>query len=262
MKLKANSIKDLFIHLAIIIGVASVLILGFFYVYLPITTNHGESITVPDLYGVEMSELEEFLLDRDLRYEITPDSGYSAEFSPFAVLTQTPAAGQKVKENRKIYLSINAKNPPTVKMPNLVDGSLKNAQMVLDSYGLILGEIEYEAHEFQNAVLGQNLAGKAIEAGTYISKGSAVDLVIGNGLGRAFAMPELLDLSQEEAEFLIKGSGLRLGTVHTRKAEDKATGTVVHQYPAVGNSVRTGSRIDIWIVAAKSDEDLTAPTEQ
>jgi beta-lactam-binding protein with PASTA domain len=217
---------------------------------------------VPDLYGVEMSELEEFLLDRDLRYEITPDSGYSAEFAPFAVLTQIPAAGQKVKENRKIYLSINAKNPPTVKMPNLVDGSLKTAQMVLDSYGLVLGEIAYEAHEFQNAVLGQNIAGEPIEAGTYISKGSAVDLVIGNGLGSAFAMPELLALSQEEAEFLIKGSGLRLGTVHTRKAEDEVAGTVVHQYPAVGNSVRTGSRIDIWIVAAKNYDDLIAPIEQ
>lgn len=262
MKLKANSPKDLLIHFGILVVVAAVLILGFFYIYLPVKTKHGESITVPDLYGVEMEELDEFLIKRDLRYEITPDSGYSADFPPFTVLTQTPAAGDKVKENRKIYLSVNAKNPPTVKMPKLVDGSLQNAQMVLDSYGLILGEISYEAHEFQNAVLKQLSEGKEIEAGADIAKGSAVDLIIGNGLGRAFPMPELLELSQEDAEFLIKGSGLRLGTVHTRKVDDKPAGLVVQQYPALGASVRTGARIDIWVVEEKSEDDLIAPTEQ
>ena len=262
MKLSASSVKDIFIHLGIIIGIGAILILGFFYIYLPVKTNHGESITVPDLYGVQLEELDEFLTDRDLRYEVTPDSGYSADFPPFAVLTQTPAAGQKVKENRKIYISINAKNPPMVKMPKLIDGSLKNAQMVLESYGLILGEISYEPHEFQNAVLEQKHKGKKIEEGMDIPKGSAIDLVIGNGLGRAFQMPELIDLTRDEAEFLIVGSGLKLGTVHTRDVADKVAGTVVNQYPEVGSSVRTGNRIDIWVVSDKSDQDLIAPVEQ
>ncbi|GAB3340028.1 hypothetical protein GCM10027429_27100 [Marivirga atlantica] len=261
MKLKANSLKDLLIHLGIIIGIGAVLVLGFFYIYLPVKTNHGESITVPDLYGVQFEELDEYLTDRDLRYEITPDSGYSADFPPFTVLNQTPAAGQKVKENRKIYLSINAQNPPNVKMPKLVDGSLKNAQMVLESYGLILGEIIYEPHEFQNAVLKQLHKGEEIEQGQDIAKGSSIDLVIGNGNGRAFPMPELTDMSQDDAEFIIRGSGLKLGTVHKRDVEDKPAGIVVQQYPKVGESVRTGNKIDIWVVSQKDEDDLKAPSE-
>ncbi len=261
MKLKADSYKDILIHLGIIIAVVAILVLSFFYFYLPLKTNHGESITVPDLYGVQLNELNEYLIDRDLRFEVTPDSGYSAEFPPFTVLTQTPAAGQKVKENRKIYLSINALNPPNVKMPKLVDGSLKNAQMVLESYGLILGEIIYEPHEFQNAVLKQLYDGAEIEQGTDLPKGSPINLVIGNGLGSAFPMPKIIEMNQEEAEFIIKGTGLRLGTVHTRSVDDQAAGIVVEQYPKTGESVRTGGRVDIWVVAQKSEDDLKAPEE-
>jgi beta-lactam-binding protein with PASTA domain len=262
MKVKASSAKDIFIHLGIILVVAILLLTSFFYIYLPVTTNHGESITVPDLAGLELNELDEFLLSRDLRYEVTPDSGFSADLPPYSVLTQTPKPGDKVKENRKIYISINAVNPPMIKMPKLVDGSLKNAQMVMESYDLKLGEIIYEPHEFQNAVLKQLIDGEEIEEGIDIPKGTVVDLVIGNGLGRPFEMPDLLESMQEDAEFIIKGNGLRLGTINQKQVDDKAAGLVIQQYPEAGEQIRTGNRVDIWVVASKSNEDLVAPIEQ
>lgn len=257
MKLKANSVKDIFIHLGIIVAIGIVMILTFFYIYLPVTTHHGESITVPQLEGVHLDELNEFILARDLRYEVTADSGYSAEHPPLTVLSQNPKEGQKVKENRKIYISLNATTPPMVKMPRLVDGSLKNAQMVLESYGLVLGGIIYEPHEFQNAVLKQKANGKEIEEGEDIAKGSTINLVIGNGLGRAFSMPDVVNNKREDAEFIIIGSGLQLGKVRTQEDDEKAAGIVLKQYPEAGSSVRTGNKIDIWIVAPKDDELLT-----
>ena len=60
--------------------------------------------------------------------------------------------------------------------------SLKNAQMILESYDLQLGEIIYEPHEFQNAVLKQQIDGEEIEAGSDIAKGSVIDLEEGNGI--------------------------------------------------------------------------------
>ncbi|WP_296621181.1 PASTA domain-containing protein [Marivirga sp.] len=261
MKLKANSTKDLFIHLGIIIGLGIIIVLTFFYIYLPVSTHHGESITVPQLQGVHLDELDEFLLERDLRYEVTADSGYSAEYPALTVLSQNPKEGKKVKENRKIYVSLNATSPPNVKMPKLVDGSLKNAQMVLESYGLLLGEITYEPHEFQNAVLKQKLNGKEIEQGEDVAKGSTIDLVIGNGLGRPFSMPDVVDNSREDAEFIIIGSGLQLGKVKTRENDEKAAGIVLQQYPEAGTSVRTGNKVDIWVVATKTQDELLTPDE-
>ena len=259
MKLKANSLKDLYIHLGIIVGLGIVLILSFFYLYLPITTHHGESITVPQLEGVHLDELDEFLLERDLRFEVTEDSGFSAEYPALTVLSQYPKEGKKVKENRKIYVSLNATSPPNVKMPKLVDGSLKNAQMVLDSYGLLLGNITYAPHEFQNAVLKQEMDGNEIEAGEDVAKGSTIDLVIGNGLGRPFSMPNIVGNNQEDAKFIVVGSGLQIGKVKTREDDEKASGIVLQQYPEAGTSVRTGNKVDIWIVAPKNQDELLTP---
>ena len=118
------------INLAAVLILALALVLAFFFIYLPSTTNHGETITVPDLKGMNYNQLDNFLTSRNLRYEVT-DSSFSGEFPPLAVLRQEPRAGSKVKENRKIYLWLNAENPPEVKMPRLIDGSVKNAQMVL-----------------------------------------------------------------------------------------------------------------------------------
>lgn len=133
--------------------------------------------------------------------------------------------------------------------------------MVLDSYGLLLGKISYEPHEFQNAVLKQKLDGKEIEPGSDVAKGSTIDLVIGNGLGRPFPMPDLLGNNKEDAEFIIIGSGLQLGKVRTREDDEKVAGIVLQQYPEAGTSVRTGNSVDIWVVAEKNQDELLTPDE-
>ena len=118
-------------HVFLIVILGLLLLLSFFYIYLPISTNHGETVTVPDLEGIDFEDLDEFLLKRDLRYEVS-DSSYSGKYPPMAVLLQFPKAGAKVKENRKIYITLNRVNPPTTAMPDLTIGSLRNAEAVLE----------------------------------------------------------------------------------------------------------------------------------
>lgn len=119
----ANTVGGLLFNLLVAAGIIVLLALLYFYAYLPAITNHGETITVPSIEGMHINELEDFLVKRNLRYEVS-DSSYSDQYPPLTVLKQYPHAGSKVKENRKIYISVNRINPPTVPMPNLVDGSL------------------------------------------------------------------------------------------------------------------------------------------
>jgi beta-lactam-binding protein with PASTA domain len=252
---KAKSIKDVALHLLLIIITITLLILGFFYIYLPKTTNHGETLTVPDLEGMPFANVDEVLTERNMRYEVQADSSYSADYPPFTILKQYPAAGSKVKENRKISLSLNAANPPLVKMPRLEDGSVKNAQMVLESFGLVLGEIEYKPDLAQNAVLEQMHQGREIEEGTLIHKGSVIDLIVGDGLGnRILPVPDVAGMSLEDAEFLIIGSGLKLGSVIHEFEEGHLPGTIIRQLPPAGESVRIGDVIDLWVVEVNEND--------
>ena len=111
------------------------------------------------------------------------DSIYDSEKVPGTVLDQDPAPNSNVKENRMIYLTINATQPPDVKMPDLVDVSFRQAEAMLQSFGLITGEITYKADLAKNAVLEQRYRNKIIKPGTMLPKGSEIDLVLGDGLG-------------------------------------------------------------------------------
>ena len=61
--------KDLYTHIAIIISLFLVLFFGFFFVYLPWSTHHGETIKVPNLKGMSVEKMEELISQNELEYE-------------------------------------------------------------------------------------------------------------------------------------------------------------------------------------------------
>ena len=274
---KINTWKDLAVHIVVLIGLSLALVFSFFYIYLPINTNHGETITVPDVQGVALADLDEFLKERNLRYEVTSDSGFSASLPPLSVLRQFPSANSKVKENRKIYVSLNAENAPLVRMPKLIRGSVKNAQLVLKTFDLNLGEIKYVSDLALNYILEQKHNGQVIKEGTQVPKGSVIDLIVGDGLGQqSLASPNLIGLDLESAQFAIIGSGLKVGNTTYEKqgiavveeelengvfiAKDiqVSPGSIFKQKPSIGTEMRLGQKVDLWVY--RPDSLNTNPT--
>ncbi len=270
-----SEIKYILKNLLKMILVTSSIIIFIFYIYFPFKTNHGDTITVPNLIGMELKDIDAFLSDRDLRYEILDDSSYSSEYPAHTVLQQNPSENEKVKENRKIYLTLNSTVPPKIKMPKIINGSVKNAQLILKSYDLKLGEITYVPDMARNAVLKIFLDGDSISENDLILKGSTIDLEVGNGLGnQVFEAPDLVNLDLEEAQFTIIGSGLRLGNIiyqdsgfYYNKILDSLgndiyekiwveEGKVFRQTPSKATQVKIGRRVNLWIVSEKKDEIL------
>lgn len=253
MKLKLpfqdNTLGSLLVNVGTVLGVLLLLAVGYFYVYLPHITNHSESITVPDLEGMQIGELEEFLTRHDLRYALD-DSSYSDKSPPLSVLRQFPKAGSKVKEGRKIYVSVNRVTPPTMPLPDLLDRSLTNAEVVLRSNELRRGRILYEPSPFSNLVKEMRNNGKPILPGTRIPKGTIIDLVVTDGHGPAdFSVGRLVGDTYERALFKLRGWNLHLGKVQIPEDTDTTDiePFVFKQYPAPGDSVRVGDPVDLWI---------------
>ncbi|MCH7414296.1 PASTA domain-containing protein [Belliella sp. R4-6] len=243
-----DSLKKVGIHLSLILGVIILLTFIFLKVFLPSYTNHGQTVSVPDLEGFEYSEIEDYLKNRNLKYEINIDSGFNAELKPLTVLKQSPKAGHKVKSGRKIYLTLNSKNAPMINMPNLVNGQLKNVQEILANIGLVRGEIKYVPDIGTNVVLEQKYRGRNIPEGFEIPKGSQIDLVVGDGLGNQILdVPNLIGMDETDAEFLILGSGLRMGRINYVTTDSVPQGTIVRHLPPAGAEVKTGEPIDLWI---------------
>lgn len=249
-KISTRTIPDLLIQIGIILTLLGVLFLGFFFVYLPFTTNHGQTITVPDLSKLSLDEMKNILDDRDLRYEVS-DCTFVAGAQPLTVIQQYPRANAKVKEGRKIYVTITKRVAPMVSMPNLVSMIDRSAALTLKSLGLEEGDRTYVPDVAKNSVLRQLYNGKEIAPGTPVAKGSRIDLEIGDGLGNTmFEIPNVVGLQLDEAEAAIRGSNLKVGTKISVEDPEKEVGTVVRQRPEArsGERIRVGETMDLWVV--------------
>ncbi|MGB3618378.1 MAG: PASTA domain-containing protein [Catalinimonas sp.] len=245
---RVNTWRDVLIHLGIILALTALIVLGFFYIYLPWTTNHGESVPVPDLVDRQLDELDELLADRNLRYQVS-DSVYDPDKPQHTVVAQNPVASSNVKERRKIYVTVTAATPPDVQMPDLRGRSLNNARQELAGLGLRVGEIEKVPDLQKDAVLGQSFDGRDIRPGVELPKGSVIDLRVGNGLGnQTFTMSSLEGLSEEIAKVTLAGQNLQVGSIIYVDDPDRELGTVLRQRPTAGQAVRVGQEIDLWVV--------------
>lgn len=241
--------KGVLLHIAAAFAVLILLLTGFFYLWLPYTTNHSESIVVPELSGKSVTEIESILHVKNLRYQIY-DSVYHPGERPMTVLTQYPRSGNTVKSNRKIYITVTAINPPQVVMPNLIDASMLNAQMVLQSYGLKVGNITKVPHFAENAVLKQQVKGRDIKHGQMISKGTAIDLVVGDGVSNVeLDLPNLVAMDATEAQASLKTLNLEVGSIIYDEKSSEEPGKIVKQKPAftAGQKIKQGQAVDIWI---------------
>lgn len=247
MEIKKKNLKQFLRHLVIVIVLTATLLLLFFYVFLPNRTNHGETVTVPKLTGLQMDQISEYV-GNHLRYEVS-DSGYSEDYPPLTVLEQYPRPGHKVKQERVIFLTVNRVKPPTVPLPDLVDHSLINAGAVLKSNELKQGKIIFEPSPYLNLVLKMKHEGEEIEPGTRLPKGSIIDLVVGDGYGRnqKFPAPDLTELTLEEAKIAIRGSGLNMGVIIIQSDTTGHLPVVVKQKPDPYEEIKLGETVDLWI---------------
>ena len=249
-KVSTRNFPDLLVHVGLILALLAVLFLAFFFVYLPFTTNHGQTITVPDVTRLSTDEMRNLLNDRDLRDEVS-DCTYVAGAQPLTVIQQYPRANAKVKEGRKIYVTITKRVAPMVQMPNLVSLTLRSAQLNLKSLDLITGDPIYVPDVAKNSVLRQLYNGKEITPRTPVPKGAQIDLEVGDGLGSTmFDIPNVVGLPLDEAEAAIRGSNLKVGTKISVEDPEKEVGTVVRQRPEArsGERIRVGETMDLWIV--------------
>jgi len=252
-----NTKTDVLIHLAIIVSIILVLFFGFFFVYLPWSTNHGDAVKVPNLKGLSMDAAEDLLDEADLDYDIS-DSVFVSGAEPLSIIANYPKSGANVKTGRKIYLTVAAISAPLVKLPNIIGRSTSSAQNQLLSSGLIYDGEEKIAALEENTVLAVKINGREIQQGDEIPKGSKITFVVGDGYGnQRIDVPNLLGMAQDEADILVTGLGLTIGNI-TFEASDKPAGTVIRQQPSSGidEKIKIGSPVNIWVSGDATDNTI------
>lgn len=149
--------------------------------YLKFSTNHGQFIAVPELKGKTLDVVEIELDDAALKMVIQDSANYNPNYAPYSVIEQVPKAGAFVKENRKIYLTLNPSGYRKVAVPNVVRRTFRQAKPTLEAIGFEIGELSYVDDIGKDEVIGIRHNGKELRVGDLLSKTSKIDLVLGNG---------------------------------------------------------------------------------
>ena len=108
-------------------------------------------------------------------------------------------------------------------------------------------------------MLDQQYKGETIKPGTSIQQGSAITLVLGNGIGgQEFIVPDLTGLTYQQAKARLDSFGLSLGAVAAdREVRDSAESYIYWQSPPQfndaggANHIRPGQTIDIKLGVQK-----------
>lgn len=239
-------------------GGIALLLLLFFYIFLPFYTNHGESITVPEIVNLKLHEGVSLLEQNDLNYVVT-DSEYYASLPPLTIIRQDPPAFEKVKPDRKIYLVINRLKPPQVKLPEILEVNFQQCKYMLELRGLKVGTFTYVSGFARDQVLKAFYKDQELRPGNLVTVGSKIDLVISRGQGTdKVKLPNLVGLSLSDATEALATQKLSIGGVRYAKSSKTPEGTVFKQYPdpTSVDSVIEGYTVDIYINGRPPEEKI------
>ncbi len=244
--------------------VLMVVLLFILSIFLGPLTRHGKNKNVPNVMGKSFEEAKKILNNSGFDVEVQ-DSIYSDTIAKGSVLRQVPDGDAPVKISRTVYLTINRQVPPVVEMPNLKDFSLRNAELQLRNMGLRIGDTSY-VHDFaKNTVQEQNYKGAPIAPGTKIQQGSAIDLVLSDGLGETeFTVPNLVGMTFGQAKGFLESNGLSfLSIIIDPEVTDTASAFIYWQDPPrVGEDgkhikIRSGQTMNVRLSFIRPAIDST-----
>ena len=177
---KFLSPSKIWFHLLLALVITIVLI-AVALVGLRIFTHHGEEVEMPDFIGQNSSDLIEHGVSNGFVFVVN-DYVFDKSMEEGRVLKQNPEPGEKVKEGRKVYLTVASATPPVVKMIALKDVSLRQAEIMLKAAGLELDNVIYKASKYEGVVLEQLYKGRSVSPGTELHIGDKISLVVGRDI--------------------------------------------------------------------------------
>ena len=189
--------KFFWLNIVAMIVVVVVMIFGVLK-WMDVYTHHGETVVVPDVKGMTTEEAAKMFRNRGL-VAVISDTKYVKDKAAGIILELKPGAGEKVKEGRTAYLTVNTLDVPLRVIPDVADNSsLRQAQAKLLSAGFKLNEVQLVNGE-KDWVYGVKYQGRQLTAGEKIPMGASLTLMVGDGAGDTVEEDSIdIDLDTEE----------------------------------------------------------------
>lgn len=231
-------------------AILTILILIGVDIYLRKYTRYMETIIVPNVIGFPKDSALNLLKSKKLQ-PIIYDSTYTDKYALGSVINQYPVAGLPVKENRKVYLIVNASSPKMISLPFTKYSSVRDVIFQLSSLGINIDSVIYEPSPCNDCVLKIIYKGKEINEEDKIPIHSNVSIIAGKLDTTLIEVPNVAGLTLKEALDKIRQLQLSPGAIISLEKDtaiiDSALYIVINQAPKEGTLRNVGSPIDLFV---------------
>ncbi|MEO1258378.1 MAG: PASTA domain-containing protein [Bacteroidota bacterium] len=221
-------------------------------------TDHGESVQVDDFTGMHLADASKKGQNKGFRFEVI-DSAWKKSSPSGLIINQTPKALSRVKEGRRIYVTVTGK-PKTVVLPLLSESSYDYEQYsrrlaIRHSITSEIKERVYDRKQAENTILhffhdGQKLTDNDLKKGYKVQEGSTLEFVITERRTNQMNIPDLVCMDFVAADFLVSSYNLNVGQVfEDASVIDRTNAYVYKQEPlfSADATISMGSQINIWL---------------
>lgn len=214
-------------------------------------------IEVPNVIGLTKSGATTIIRQAGLSVGATIQK-FDATVPAGNVIDQSPAAGAKVGTGVAVTLTVSMGPAGAVKVPDVTGLSAEAARSLLQSAGLTVGNT---LNQPDPAVPLNNVIKTIPAAGTQVSRGASVDLVVSSGATQAqqCTVPDIVNQTVEDARQIVFATCLStIGSTTVRTDPTIAAGKVAAQVPAAGTLVGYNTTINL-VVSSGSQPPVVTP---
>ncbi len=162
------------------------------------------------------------------------------------VVWQNPPAGVAVPEGTEVRIQVSA-GPQRVPVPDLVGYEQRLATRLVSAAGLRVARVE----QAQSPAPKDVVVTTRPPAGTALVPGADVTLVVSLG-APTITVPNLIGLTEVEAQSALQAVTLVLGTTLLRTSPTDVPGTIITQTPAPGTLAAPGTAVMVTIARERN----------
>ncbi len=221
----------------IVLGAAVIFLVAFLGAFLSYGNFWSNTtVDVPNVVGKQVSVAKNILEDKHLR--VSTSEVTNPDVPAGQVISQTPGAGEKVKEQRTIHLVVS-KGVGDITVPDLSDLTVDQARQRLKDVGLVVGKITQQSVDGKKdgVVIAQSPSGDS-----KVSKGTTIDLVVNKAKAKKVKVPNLVGMTLKDARDTLSNAHLGVNQV-AGSVEEKSV--VVEQSIKAGDEIDEGSTLNL-----------------
>ena len=207
------------------------------------------TVAVPDVIGLSQTAAQTTITDAGLVVG-TVSTASSSTVAAGNVISQTPAAATNVAPGSAVGLVVST-GPALILVPAVTGLTQGAAETAITSAGLAVGNVTTANSD---TVPTGDVISQTPGAGTEVTAGSSVDLVVSSGPALVI-VPDVVGLTYSTATANIGAAGLTVGSVSTTLTR-RSCGVVRSQTPAGGASVSAGTAVNLVVTRTRTCNPL------